>query len=225
MKSKSLTLGLVLTALCCLAALPAAGQNLVINGSFENPAIIPLGNDANLESLIGWTTSYAGGVNLGGNAVYSGPPLIGFNALDGNQFVLFNGGGTPAIASLSQTISTTVGEIYELSFYVGHIGSGGGNMAVEAELADSLGNIFSTITGTATLLGEQWNSTPTTLSFTAPTSNVTLHLVDASTGDISASDVVLDEVSITPTSVPEPCTAFFGIALCGLSVLRRRRNA
>jgi len=26
-------------------------------------------------------------------------------------------------------------------------------------------------------------------------------------------------------AVPEPCTAFFGIALCGLTVMRRRRNA
>jgi len=51
--------------------------------------------------------------------------------------------------------------------------------------------------------------------------------VSASTGLNQASDLAFTTDSGMPLlgSVPEPCTAFFGIALCGLSVLRRRRSA
>ena len=113
------------------------------NGSFEiiNHAAIPSGTSVPLYPgdtwLTGWT---AGGPGNGDVAVQNGVGDSGtLNPYDGQQWIIFNTGDTAPGGILSQTITTTVGQSYTVSFAVGRAGSGAISLTATALAADSTG--------------------------------------------------------------------------------------
>ncbi|MDO6416337.1 hypothetical protein Q4F19_18270 [Sphingomonas sp. BIUV-7] len=115
-------------AACCAAflAVPASAAELILDGSFElNPA------------EIGGYSHHAGGGSFDGGHWYTtgvdilqvdrgymsgtGPSLV-FNAQDGRNSLDLTGTGNSSPADgVYQDISTTIGEVYTLSFFVGRV--------------------------------------------------------------------------------------------------------
>jgi probable HAF family extracellular repeat protein len=103
----STSLILICVLIGCLApALPMQAQNLVVNGSFESPAI-PGGSFALYNTIPGWTSESGLGIEVQNNA-YSGD-----NAYDGAQNIEIASGGSE---SFYQDIATTPGATYTLAF-------------------------------------------------------------------------------------------------------------
>lgn len=107
-------LATLLTVLFALAAVDARA-NLIVNGSFETPAV-PVGGSASYgygsTSITGWTTTTAYQ-----NSVVSGSFSqngISYPAEDGSQWLDLDN-------DLEQTVATTIGDVYTLSFWLGNV--------------------------------------------------------------------------------------------------------
>ena len=117
--SRNLLVGVAGLAAAIQLAAPARA-NLIVNGSFESPAV-PVGGYTNYPGgstgITGWTVV---GVDssVGSTAfVQSG---IAFHSQHGNQFLDTAGVTSNSSASgVSQNVPTTAGASYTLSFYVG----------------------------------------------------------------------------------------------------------
>jgi len=206
-RSMTLTTCLAATCLLCLAAIPAARANLLTNGGFETenttPAIPPPG----------WTASGTG-MAVDSSFSHSGIYDVAFTAVSTD----------PNPGTLSQTVATTSGQSYTLSFWLLDQ-----NFAVGSEAFNVSFGAFSTSYSGGSLTGGSYTnlvvtipasdvtSTSTTLSFTG--------VQDPTTGTPIFN---LDDVSLTANSaaVPEPpAAALLGTAL-GLTALfaARRRH-
>ncbi len=104
---------LVLTA-------PQAWANLIVNGSFETPTV-PNGSFTNFPggstAITGWTVVGVDSAVTDSDFMQSG---ITFQAQDGEQWIDLAGvtSNNPN-SGVTQDISTSLGGLYELSFYVG----------------------------------------------------------------------------------------------------------
>lgn len=200
--------------IAALAALATAGAanaatELVVNGSFESNVIAS--PYAQLSAVTGWTSSVGGNTafEIQKGATQGG--LGGFNpvAADGTQYLELN---TESLSSLSQSIATTAGGTYALSFaYSGRPDTPGG--------ASSLMNVYwgSTLLTPTALVGNTggvWQSYSQNL--TALGSSTVLRF--ESIGPVSAPTYgsYLDNVSVM-AAVPEPET--YAMMLLGLGLL------
>ena len=212
-----------LFTIAALASLATAGAanaatELVVNGSFESDVISS--PYAQLSTITGWTSSVSGNTafELQKGATQGG--LSGFNpvAADGMQYLELN---TESLSSTSQTLATTAGSNYTLSFaYSGRPDTPGG--------ANSLMNVYwgSTLLTPTSLIGNTggvWQSYSQNL--TALGSSTVLRF--ESIGPVSAPTYgsYLDNVSVM-AAVPEPET--YAMMLLGLGLLgfmARRKSA
>lgn len=212
-----------LLKIAALAALATAGTanaatELVVNGSFENNVISS--SWAALSSVTGWTSSASGnsafeiqkGATQGGQG--------GFNpvAAAGTQYLELN---AASLTSVSQSIATTAGGTYALSFaYSGRPDTPGG--------ASSLMNVYwgSTLLTPTALIGTT-NGVWQTYSQNVSALGSSTLLRFESIGPVSAPSYgsYLDNVSVT-TAVPEPES--YAMMLLGLGLLgfmARRKTA
>ena len=212
-----------LFTIAALASLVTAGAanaatELVVNGSFESNVISS--PYAQLSAVTGWTSSVSGNTafEIQKGATQGG--LSGFNpvAADGKQYLELN---TESLSSTSQTLATTAGGNYTLSFaYSGRPDTPGG--------ANSLMNVYwgSTLLTPTSLVGNTggvWQSYSQNL--TALGSSTVLRF--ESIGPVSAPTYgsYLDNVSVM-AAVPEPET--YAMMLLGLGLLgfmARRKSA
>jgi hypothetical protein len=93
---------------------------LIVNGSFEDPAV-PIGGYTNFlagsTAITGWTVVGVDSSVVNTSFTQSG---ITFNAQEGQQWIDLAGVTSNDMSSgVSQSVATTVGREYELSFYVG----------------------------------------------------------------------------------------------------------
>jgi hypothetical protein len=218
-----MNLPVTLCKIAALASLITAGAanaatELVINGSFESNAITtPF---AQLSAVTGWTSSVSGNTafEIQKGATQGG--LSGFNpvAAAGTQYLELNAG---RLTSVSQSIATTAGDTYALSFaYSGRPNTPGG--------ANSLMNVYwgstlltpTALVGTTTGVWQTYSQNVTALGSSSL-------LRFESTGPVSAPTYgsYLDNVSVM-AAVPEPET--YAMMLLGLGLLgfvARRKNA
>ena len=193
---KSLS-GLGAVVLLSGAAVAGPSTNLVANGDFEQPALAP-GAFQQSATIPGWSGS--ANVEVQSNGILGGAQGTPF----GNQYVELNV-VTPSV--LSQTISTTPGAQYLLSFYFADR-PGTGTNSVAVSVTGSPASNF-TLNDTGVVSFQQF-----TKSFVA-TSNATVLSFAPIASNIPGEGNLLDNVSVTPAgrpqTVPLPTAMWAGI--------------
>jgi hypothetical protein len=223
-----------LASLCALTlAAPSFvnGANLVQNSSFEdNSSGAPLTETA---PLTFWTVAEVlgtGGANqnlvngLNSTVFYQLPPHTG--VIDAAFRSTTNTVTTGGLATLSQTLTTTVAQAYELTFW----------LANPIQDPSNLNNIFSVSwNGVALALsspslsavgGNQYIVAPNTAWFQVTASNLVGTGSDVLKFSARNSDyaTLLDDVVVQASGVPDSGStiAMFGIALAGLVLVSRK---
>jgi WD40 repeat protein/serine/threonine protein kinase len=182
---------------------PSGPLNLVINGSFEfgsfrdNTGQNAMGLLANSPRITGWTVTR---LDL---ACAETPNTLQLTGADGSRFLNLCGSHDRApYAGISQTIPTTVGRDYKVSFAVGSDKRWAGEFhpAVEVGVTGAKPTLW-TVTEAGTNRWETFEFT-----FTAAATNTTLTFTGAATNAVAY--IGLDNVRVTPvlpeTNEPRP---------------------
>ena len=183
--------------------------NLVVDGSFEDQSQ-SAGSWNIYNTLTGWTTVSGAGIELRNQ--------VAGNAFEGNNYVELDSNNNSA---MSQTLATTAGAFYTLSF---EYSAREGVVAASNPVAVSWnGTLLATamLDGTGQT-GNVWHE----YSFIVQGSGSDT-LKFAAVGASDSRGGSLDAVSLTVAAVPEPSTWFLmigGLALIGISLSRRRNR-
>lgn len=217
MKNRSMTFrGVALCAALCAAS--AAHANLLVNGSFESGGFVNQGSDtmspaAGSTVITGWTvvtdtTAWIGAANP-----------FGLTASDGSFFLdLTNYQPGGPFAGVTQTIATTAGATYTLSFDLGGSTFWGRPDALVASAAGTSAT-FTTGAPSATTPNNDWYHE--TMQFVATSAQTAITLQ----GSAGNNYIGLDNVSVVLSAdapppvagVPEP--HIWALMLAGLAAV------
>ena len=223
---KTYLLSPIVGAIMAISLVPAAHANLFTNASFESP-LVPVGGFTNFGTgstgITGWTVVGPQASVVSGVFTQNG---ISFPAQSGNQWLDLTGFNTNTIEGVTQTVGTTPGTMYTLSFWVGNIVNPGGifgttsTVDVSINGGPSLAFTNSGGAGTASLNWAQF-----TTSFTASSASTILTFLNGDPANDNSNG--LDNIVLNPTgttSVPEPATlTLLGMGLFGVVASRRRK--
>ncbi|MGD0260638.1 MAG: DUF642 domain-containing protein [Verrucomicrobiota bacterium] len=194
--------------------------NLLINGSFEQGNFVPTEQGSMLlgvgaTDITGWTVE-------NGGLAWDGPTNpYGLTASDGSYFLDLTGdhdnipyGGVVQ----SQTISTTIDAVYQLSF---DLGSDSHYDTTAVGVQVTAGSASETFTSSLPVNRNQWQTF--TFDFTATSANTSISL----DGDASNYQeyIGLDNVSVVEVPEPGTLTLVAGPGLLVFAVWRRLRKA
>jgi hypothetical protein len=111
----------------------SATTNLIKNGSFEKP-VVPAGSFQNFatgQSFTGWTVvGAAGSVSVVSGTFQS--QGFTFNAKAGAQWIDLTGPGSKTATGVAQSVTTTPGTSYQITFWVGNVNDPGGTFGVSS---------------------------------------------------------------------------------------------
>jgi hypothetical protein len=202
-----------------------ADAALITNGSFETPTV-PSGNFTTFgtgSSLVtGWNVFGPAGTNV---AIVSGTFSqngVSFPAQDGTQWLDLTGSNSNSSEGVSQAVTTTVGNRYQLSYFVGNTTGG--------SIFGTTSTVNVSLNGVATFSDTNSNVSPNTLdwevfnhTFVASTSTTTLAFQNGDPANDNSNG--LDNVVLTdlgPAAVPEP--ASLGLLVTGLAFVALTRK-
>jgi len=196
----------LLVLIACSAWIATAGaQNVIINGDFETGPF-----DTNV-AVSGWdVVGNVGSVSDQGftTASHAAALSVGNNS-EGDM--------------LSQTFSTTIGQLYSLDFDSGVFGiRSDGALSLQIQVFGSGTLLDDTITPPYNGNFSPASFDHYTYTFTADSASTTLKFTDIGSGNANA-DIMLDTVSVV--AAPEPATwmlMIVGLAPFGLLARRRR---
>lgn len=204
----------ILWGVCVLLGAASAAQaNLLNNGSFESGAFNPPGSAtmtlaAGSTAISDWTVSSDFAAWIG-----TGNPW-GLSASDGARFLDLTdySFGAP-FGGVQQSVTTTVGATYRLSFDLGSSSAWGRPSAILASAAGT----STTFTSPSTGGNDTWERA--TLDFVATSAFTTISL----RGAVGQNYIGLDNADVSFVSgVPEPGTlALAAVGLIGVLLARR----
>ena len=211
--NRALLAGLMLSLVCLTTSVRA--QDAVVDGGFEaapppsNP-MDPLGPGP---FSAAWTVVDPSGAqppgSEGSNSNVGHDPLLAHSGTDHANL-----GATPNVGTLTQTLTTTPGQTYTLSFWLANDGGAGGG---EVNQFDALWNGTPVLTQTNVPVSLY---TQYTFTVVAPTASTTLEFDYRNDDDFFR----LDDVSAT-VAVPEPSLTWLVLAGLPLLALAARRSA
>jgi hypothetical protein len=209
-----------------IAAASGAQANQLVNGSFEQGTHTNDGN--NTETFFAGATDITGWTTVGSHVSWiADPNPFALTAQNGSLFLDLTGytAGAP-FGGVTQTIATTPGAPYKLSFELGSYTARWGGPPVS--ITASAGSTSLPFTDDATHTASTW--TPETLDFTATGTSTVITLL----GSAGFNYIGLDNVDVEcarstgcsgGTGVPEPATlSLLGLGLTILGIARRRRT-
>jgi hypothetical protein len=159
----------------------SAKANLITNGSFESP-VAPAGSFDNFGSgstgISGWTV-VGPEVSVVSGTYFS--ECCSFPAESGSQWLDLTGDVSNTVEGVQQTVATTPGTEYDLTFWVGNIydpdGVYGTTSTVDLRLGGIDGTLLGAFTNSSTTTGTQtWEEFTT--SFTATSTSTTLDFLN-----------------------------------------------
>lgn len=193
-----------------------AHANLITNGSFESGSFAPPSNQTmtllpGSTALTGWQV-----VNDSLAWIGVGDPW-GLDAQDGDRFLDLSdySAGAP-FGGVQQSLATTPGYEYTVTFYLGSSNTWGRPSALTVSAAGQSDSFQSPTTGTT----NDWQQL--SFVFVANSASTVLSFVGAS----GVNYIGLDNVVATVTAVPEPTTTVLllaGMAALGLRMSRGHR--
>jgi hypothetical protein len=197
---------------------PHSYANLIVNGSFESGIFVPDAQDTmslavGATDMTGWTVQNAALAWIGPSNPF------GLTASDGDYFLDLSGyhDNAPYGGVLqSQTIATTVGAQYRLSF---DIGTSPPYDSAPVSVQVTAGSASAVFTSTPSLIN-QWE--PFDFDFTATSPNTSISLV----GQAGTNEkyIGLDNVSLTMIPEPGTLTLIAGLGLLVFAAERRFRE-
>jgi hypothetical protein len=210
------TMTLMLTAALVVGVSGRSRADLIVNGSFENASsgFSPPTLGGSLQSVPDGSTAMLGWTVFGGPgndgvawcpSYNTGPSSNGMIAQNGIEFLDLTGFfDQKPYFGVSQTLSTTQGQSYILSFYLGNaIQYDGGNSTIAAQVV--AGPVTQTVTDNLAGTAPQW--TQYSVDFTANSNSTTISIQ----GSEGFAFIGLDNVSVTTGNggggggaVPEP---------------------
>lgn len=220
------TLSLAFLALLAASAAPAHA-NLITNGSFENPSV-PAGSYTNYTTgslgITGWTVVGPEASVVSGTFAQYG---ITFQAQDGNQWLDLTGLGTNNNNDgVSQNVATTIGQTYQLSFYVGSATDNNLFFAATVDLSINGGARQSFTNSTAPTNMLDWKLFTVQFTATTSTTNITFfNGNNSSANNVSGLDNVTLDAVVAPAPEPASIMLFsIGAAAVVIDAVRRRRG-
>jgi Protein of unknown function (DUF642)/PEP-CTERM motif len=215
-----------------LVAASSAQANLLTNGSFETPTVpnggftsFPVGS----ATLTGWTVFGPAGTEV---AIVSGSFSQGgvsFPAQDGTQWLDLTGAAVNSTEGVSQAITTTVGNRFQLSLFVGNTTGGGGVFGTISTVNVLLNGVQTFIDVNSTVSSTTLNWQQFTHTFIATGTSTTLGFQNGDPGSDNSNgldNVILLDLGPAVRGVPEPgLLALFGIGLAAFGIARRHKKA
>jgi hypothetical protein len=218
-----------LIAVCAFSMVAGiASGNLITNPSFETP-VVTAGSFENFSTgstgITGWAVTGPADTGVSIVSTTFVQDGVTFGAESGNQWVDLTGDGSNSTEGIMQSVATTPGTNYALTFYIGNT-TGGGIFGTT-----STGALY--INGTEVNTYENSNADSTglnweqfTYGFTASGASTTIGFVnlDPSTDNSNGLDMVDLEVG-APATVPEPASIWLvGAALVVMAFLIGRKR-
>ncbi len=213
-------------SLCVILAWgSAAPAAFIVNGSFENPAIAsgsvtnyPGGSNA----ITGWTVVGVDSAVVNNVSQYG----VTYTAQDGNQFIDLAGvNSNSSTSGVTQTVTTILGNSYDLQFYVGSATDGIFSFAATVDLSIDGGPRMSFTNPTTPPDVLDWRLFSHTFTASGTSTNITFFNGSAPSNFLSALDnVTISDANVADVSgVPLPPTVLFA-AVGGVALMLRRRS-
>ena len=195
--------------------------NMITNGDFETP-IVPVGGFLNYVTgstlITGWTVIGRQVSIVSGSYFSNGAH---FPAESGVQWLDLTGDLSNQMGEgVTQTVATTPGQVYQLSYWLGNVTAPGYGTTSTASI---------TINGTVTFTDTNSTVSPTLLvwqqfthTFTAAGTSTTIGFLNEDPSSDNSNGI--DNVVLTPvmSSIPEP-TSLLLFATSGLGLFLRRK--
>jgi uncharacterized protein DUF642/PEP-CTERM motif-containing protein len=221
----------IAVAASLLVAASSAQANLLTNGSFELPPVVP-GSfttfPAGSALILGWTVLGPAGTNV---AIVSGSFSqngVSFPAQEGIQWLDLTGLSSNSTEGVSQDVTTTVGNRYQLSLHVGNT-TGGGIFGTTSTVNVFLNGIPTFIDVNDTVSADTLNWEQFTHTFIASGALTTLAFQNGDPSNDNSNgldNVVLLDLGPAVSPVPEPGTlALLAIGLATFGMARKRKRA